>query len=467
GVHFDVGTEDTAPQGIMWDGSHFWMVGNANNEVYKYYLKYDISKNYFGSGYMYMQTDLTELISLKSKDYGTHKTLSSGDYFEVDFQTSSDSKINLILLKDGAVNKILTLSASGNTNFNRHTAKISVSEFIEFDQLKISSTLEDTDNVKVYDVKTYKYTIMGDYANFIVGSKRDYEVYLSSGIYNLKISDYNTGLNLENVNVTIPSTGVKQYVFTPVPTHQCRVVFFNPQDVPLVFTDYHVYVNRSLGSSYSPFTLLENIFSVDVNTMVYIEIKDRFNTPIKNYEKLITPTTDYLDIELQVYSLQIKNLMEQKTDLTVNDTLYTHPLLSGDSIYFMLSEAYYQMGYYDTNDVYKQFTIYLNSNQAYELNRSKICFLSYADQQGNHLFFENYKTYVNDSLIYENVFYREIGDNIGIEIKDRYGISIKNETYTVISGDNYVPITLTMYSLKIMNQQQNFNWINITRDPNY
>ena len=39
------------------------------------FFRNDISKNYFGSGYMYMQTDTTESIGLKSKDYGAHKTL--------------------------------------------------------------------------------------------------------------------------------------------------------------------------------------------------------------------------------------------------------------------------------------------------------------------------------------------------------------------------------------------------------
>lgn len=108
-------------------------------------MRHYLSKIYFGSGYMYAQTNEIEDIGLQSIDYTTHYNLSSGDYFEVDFQTSSDSQINLILLKDGVVNKSLILSPSGNTNFNRHTAQISVDEFVEFDQLIINSTFEDKD----------------------------------------------------------------------------------------------------------------------------------------------------------------------------------------------------------------------------------------------------------------------------------------------------------------------------------
>ncbi len=158
--------------------------------------------------------------------------------------------------------------------------------------------------------------------------------------------------------------------------------------------------------------------------------------------------------------------MEQRTTLDVNTT-HTYPLLSGESVYFMLSKAYYEVGYYDNNETYTQFTIYLDSNQAYELNRSKMCFLTYTNQRGEHLPFTNYKTYVNESLIYNNVIYSDIGNNVSLEITDLYDISVKNHSFVVQSGDNYIPVILTEYCLKVMNQQEVFNHINITRDPNY
>ena len=731
----------------------------------KPHIRHYLSKNYFGSGYMYMQTNTTELISLKSIDYTTHYNLSSGDYFEVDFQTSSDSKIELILLKDGVVNKTLTLSQSGNTNFGRHTAKISVGEFVEFDQLKISSTFEDTDNVVIYDVKTYKYTITGDSADFYVGSKRDYEVYLTPDTYNLRILE--EGDEKVNINRTIPATGVLQYVYTPIEGLECRLTLFSLAEEYLQFEDFHVNISRSLGGIYGDFWLVDTLFYADVGTNVYIEVYDRFDALIYSDSELAKPyidlyievyslkirneATEIVDYTLQnidtgssksgtlfsdeiveyhvksdnysldytnyedmylreynfeltthdtisinstyhtvyiglfthdglglnrdwvrlyindvradfgfnvidsetmelvvldyfnntlanetidasayseynlyaqvyslyllnrftyndlimnvtqvdsgmwmnqlipassallyrfipdvnytisatyvngtvysirttnltdnsqtesfgipsapeeypknvyfgvytttglgidhdllrfyidgtradfgfnritdmivtlvvkdyfnttlfnqiintsgifeynilitLYSLQIKNLQLQETTVDVNTTLYEGTLLSEESLYFVLAENYYEIGYYDTNDVYNQFTIYLDSNQAYELNRSQICFLIYGDQQGNHLVFENYKTYLNGSRTYINNFYREIGDIVGIEIKDRYDISIKNDTFTVVSGVNEKYVVLTMYSLKVMSQQLDFNHINITRDP--
>ena len=426
-------------------------------------INHNISKKYQGGGEMYMQTNTTESIALQSTDYGTHYNLSSGDYFEVDMETSSDSQINLILMKDGAVNKSLILSPNGNDNFNRHTVQISVDEYVEFDQLKINSTFEDEDYIKVYDIKTKKYTITGDYADFYVGSRRTQVVNLTSDIYNLRIFDpYDDGVKV-NENITI-GTSDYFYIYEPVETIDCRLTLFNTgKENHLDFEDYHISINRSLNGEWNTFDLLDNIFTADIGTHVYINVSDVFDTLIDSFDEL---ASSYIDLELEVYSLQIKNLMDQKTTVDINST-HVYPLLSGESIYFILSTEYYEIGYYDNNNSYQQLTIFLNSNQAYELNRSKICFLSYADQQGNHLFFENYKTYINDSLIYENVFYREIGESINITVKDRYDIQIQSELYNVTLGDNYIPITLTLYSLKIMNLQLIFNHINITRDPNW
>ncbi len=427
------------------------------------YVSHCLYKNYYGDGYMYMQTDTTETVALESIDYTTHYNLSSGEFFEVDFQTSSDSQINLILMKDGVVNKTLILSPNGNDNFNRHTVQISVDEFVEFDQLKISSTFEDTDNVKVYDIKTYQYEIVGDYADFYVGSRRTYSVNLTSDTYNLRIFDpYDDGVKV-NENITI-GTADYFYIYEPIETLDCRLTLFNTgKENHLEFTDYHISINRSLNGEWNTFDLLDNIFTADKETHVYINIYDRFDTLIDSFEKLVA---SYIDLELEVYSLQIKNLMEQKTTVDINSS-YVYPLLSGESIYFTLSKEYYEIGYYDNNNTYQQFTIYLNSNQAYELNRSKMCFLTYTNQRGEYLSFNNYKTYVNESLIYYNVIYKDIGDNVSLEITDLYDISVKNHSFVVQAQDNYVPVILTEYSLKIMNQQEVFNHINITRNPVY
>ena len=36
GTRFSVGSQETIPQGITWDGTHFWVVGSYTDAVYKY-----------------------------------------------------------------------------------------------------------------------------------------------------------------------------------------------------------------------------------------------------------------------------------------------------------------------------------------------------------------------------------------------------------------------------------------------
>ncbi len=428
---------------------------------YDPYIRYQVNKNYFGSGYMYMQTDTTEQISLLSQEYGTHYTLNAGDYFSIDFQTNSDSKIELLLYNDEILNKTLTLSPSGNSNFNQHTAQIVVDEDVAFDQLKISATFEDVDYLKVWDIKTYKYTPTGDYYNFFVGSYRTKTLDITDDFYNLRI--FENGEQKINTNLTIPT--VNHYVYEPISTLECRVSLFNTEGTYLNFYEYHVSVNRSLNGVWDEINLIENIFYADIDTNLYFIAIDRFETNItlKDSMKVVS---SFIDLELEVYQLQIKNMMEYQTTVDINET-YTYPLLPSDSLYFMLAKEYYEIGYYDDDDDYNQFLIYLESNQAYVLNHSQMCFLTYTNQRGEYLEFYNYKTYINGTLLYQNLFYEDIGEDVNITISDHYDHQVHSEIYTVVVGNNYIPIILTQYSLKVMNQQENFNHINITRDPNY
>jgi len=434
---------------------------NSRESANDPYLQYKVYKNYFGSGYMYMQTDTTELISLKSQNYDSTYNLSAGDYFAIDFQTNSDSKIELKLYNDDVLNKTLTLSPAGNSNFNRHTAQIVVDEDVAFDQLKISSTFEDGDYLKLWDIKTFKYTPTGDYYNFWIGSYRTKTFDIVDDTYNLRI--FENGEQKINTNITIPT--VNHYIYEPISTIECRVSLFNTEGTYLNFYEYHVSVNRSLNGVWDEINLIENIFYADISTNLYFTAVDRFETNI-TLKSSIKVVSSFIDLELEVYQLQIKNMMQYQTTVDINGT-YTYPLLPYDSLYFMLSEEYYQIGYYDDDNDYQQFLITLDSNQAYVLNRSQMCFLSYTNQRGQYLEFYQFKTYINGTLLYQNIFYEDIGDDVNITITDHYDYQVHSEIYSIVAGDNYVPVILTMYSLKVMNQQEMFNHINIARDPNY
>lgn len=113
----------------------------------------------------------------------------------------------------------------------------------------------------------------------------------------------------------------------------------------------------------------------------------------------------------------------------------------------------------------------INSTEAnsitYTPAETRECFISIRDQQSNYIEWEKFRIYVNDTLLYSNLFYREIGTTWNISFYDDFDLLIYSTLYTVERDSNYLGIQLTLHSLKIFNQQECFNYINITRDPNY
>ena len=91
-------------------------------------------------------------------------------------------------------------------------------------------------------------------------------------------------------------------------------------------------------------------------------------------------------------------------------------------------------------------------------------FISLADQQNTYLNWENYRLYQNTTQIYENLFYGEIGTTWNISVYDRFDEFLTSTSYSVLRENNYCPITLTLHSLKIFNQQEQFIHSNISRN---
>ncbi|KKL74411.1 hypothetical protein LCGC14_2065160, partial [marine sediment metagenome] len=180
--------------------------------VVKYIDHYLISKKHNASisEYMYMQTNITETLSLRSTDYIIHYNLYAGDYFIIDFQTSSTNQIDLILLKDGVQQDSYVVSQSGNTNFLRRTVEIGVDTDVEFDQLMFSGTFEDTKYFMSWDIKTYSYTLTGDYADFYVDPDGSHDMFLQADTYNLRI--FEEGIKIDEATIVLHYDNLTQYV---------------------------------------------------------------------------------------------------------------------------------------------------------------------------------------------------------------------------------------------------------------
>ena len=435
----------------------------------KFQIRDYYSKNYHttaGGGYAYMQTGSTETLGLISPTF-TDESLSEGDLFVIDLQTTSDNA-QLELYDDGVLQKTINILV-GNTEYGRQEVEVYIDSDVTFDQVKITSSLTDVEYLKLYDIKAdhWTFTESEDQNTMYINPFGIGEIIMNLGNNSLKI--YDNGILQIDTYITI-TYDLTTYIYqSPLP----ETVFINLYDFDnnfLNFNEFVVYVDYTINE-----ILLEdqrlgsNEFFVDEGTTIYFDIYDSFNSSIYQASRL---AKTFIDITLNVYSLKIKNQKLAPVEYTLknNDTVITKSgyLFENEILEYSVATGTYIFEYLKEGEsTWENFTFSFTSNQIFVLNRSKMCFLSYSNQRGAYLEFNNYKTYINGTLLYENIFYRDIGVNIGIEIKDRYDISIKNQTYTVVSGDNYISVILTMYSLKIMNQQQNFNHININRDPNY
>lgn len=430
---------------------------------------YDYSKVYHdtsGEGSAYMQTDTTETLGLKSPTF-TDESLSEGDLFVVDLQTTSDNA-QLLLYNDGVLQKTINV-LTANVDYDRQEVEVYVDSDVTFDQVKITSSFTSAEYLKLYDINADHWTFESseDQSVLYVNPFGKGEVIVNLGNNSLKI--YENDILQTDTYITI-GYDLTTYIYqSPLP-ETVFVSFYDSNNEILNFNKFVVYVDYTINDIlFEDQRLGSNEFFVDEGSYIGFDVYDSFNSSIYQANRL---AKTFIDITLNVYELKIKNekLIPVEYKLKNNDTAITKSgyLFESEILEYKIASGTYIFEYLKEGESeWENFTFSFTSNQIFVLNRSKICFLSYSNQRAEYLEFSNYKTYINGTLLYENVFYRDIGVSVGIEIKDRYDISIKNETYQVISGDNYIPIILTEYSLKVMNQQEIFNHINITRDPNY
>lgn len=108
-----------------------------------------------------------------------------------------------------------------------------------------------------------------------------------------------------------------------------------------------------------------------------------------------------------------------------------------------------------------------NSSITYNPAYNAPCMISLANQRGEYLNWENYIIKVNGTQIYSNTFSKEIGTDWNVSIYTRFNRYITSSIYTINRESNYIPFTITQFSLKVYNQQESFIYSNITFDPNY
>jgi len=412
-----------------------------------------------------MQTDTTETLGLKSKQYSQDYSMNGGDYFTVDLQTTSDNA-QLKLYDSGALQTTLDLLIA-NTETSRQEAEVYIPEDITYDQIKITSELDDKEYFKLYNIDATHWIFEDseDQRSMYVEPFGQNEMIANYGNNTLKVYENEILRNQTTINIGYDLTTVVYN--SPLP-ETIFVSLYDSDNNYLDFNKFTVWVDYTLyDEDFTNQRLTSREFYVDERTYIDFTIYDSFNSSVYNQQRL---AKTFIDITLPVYQLKIKNekLNPVVYSLSKNEISKSGSLFENEILRFNLAAANYSFLYTEEGSSESTtFNFTLNDDQYFVLNRSQMCFISLADQRGNFLSFENFRVYVNNSQIYENIFYEDIGTNITIEIRDRFNISLTNYSYVINKGDNYIPITLTMYSLKVYNQQETYNFINITRDPNY
>lgn len=214
-----------------------------------------------------------------------------------------------------------------------------------------------------------------------------------------------------------------------------------------------IFRNSILVENYSYFPMQCNWFqwiSHNGDTL-YI---DAIDTSINN-TNFILGTNANLNWSLDLFNSEGFPYID---DSTVQVNPYQNKILNGTYNWIRISDLY------DNLLESQNFTnppLYIE----YTPPNLQECFISISDQQGKYMDWEQFKIKLNGTLIYENRFLRELGVSLNISLYDRFDQLITWTTHTVTRNENYIPVQITLHSLKIFNQQEVFNHVNITENP--
>ena len=317
-------------------------------------IVYNISKNFQGNGYTYIQTDKSEEIGVISPVYNPNISLKLGDCLKVDFQTNSDSEIKLELINDGLEVKELVLNSG----------QIFLDENVEFDQIRFSSLFKEQDYLKIFDIKCYNVTNIVHYTEFYVDPFQSYSIYLTPTTYNLKILE--GGEIKVDENIVILS--FEDFYYTYYSPIQCHLTLNTTSGLQLNMSDFSIKVNRMLYGVGDEFWMVEPLFYADARSNITFSIYDQFNSYIDTFE---IEASIEINLEIEVYSLTIKNMMKEDTTISINLT-YFFEVLSYESINFILNKGNYQINYIDNLGDNLEFLIILEKDSIYLLNETII-----------------------------------------------------------------------------------------------
>jgi len=151
---YDIGSEDDVGHSIEFHEGYWWMCGEDHDRIYKYYFQKELSKFAYKDGYSYMQTNITEILTLRSSN-NLNLTVLNNTYIDIEFTLNSPINITFSLLDSGLVKKLFTFSSL--ENFSHRKVTFNVSDAIFINQLEFSGFFNNTnslilDSITIYNI---------------------------------------------------------------------------------------------------------------------------------------------------------------------------------------------------------------------------------------------------------------------------------------------------------------------------
>ncbi|MFW9874716.1 MAG: hypothetical protein ACFFG0_16535, partial [Candidatus Thorarchaeota archaeon] len=115
-------------------------------------IEYQLAKKHQEGGLLYMQTDETEFLSLKSQVYAENITITPNDQIVITFKPNTSNEMNFTLYSNGDIVKVFTIVPSCNSDFSSQVMILEINSTIQFDQLMFSGTLNNKDHFSVNSI---------------------------------------------------------------------------------------------------------------------------------------------------------------------------------------------------------------------------------------------------------------------------------------------------------------------------
>jgi hypothetical protein len=401
--------------------------------------------------YIYYQTDTTELIGIKSPQFGD-KNVQNGDTFTITLQTDQDD-CQLKLLNDGIEQATLQVLQS-NAIYVEQEVIVYVDGNYTFDQVKLVSNLDDIEYVKLINIKAehWEYESEESVKYIYLQAYGRKEEVVPVGEWNLRI--YENDMLIDNKNITLTYEKHTEYLYSEF-SIQVYLSFYDDNNEYLDFTNFKTYINYTLGGNFFNISkrLTSNEFYVDEGSTIYFRVDDSFNSLIFNSSRI---AESFIDIDLGVYELKFKNeakeyihysLKNNETDITKAGEIFPEEIIR-----FSIAIGSYLFQYINYEDgSFNSMNLTLSDNKLITINSTYFdVYFAVYNYDGLGLNNELLRFYINGDR-------RELGFNTLTQdincllVQDYFNSTLFNQTIN-LRGYNEFNINVSVYELAINNK---------------